>query len=116
MKFEGKSFYLLSLTFLYPVQVTNFLRNSNEILFWDTEHFEQDTWDDEAHRLYQEILWDAFQEFWYVPDIYDASDSYNVTLNNIWNKNSPSGITGGGKILLIYEVWYEVIDWKYNIV
>ena len=98
------------------MQVINFLRNSNEILFWDTEHFQQDTWDDEAHRLYQGILWESFQEFWYVPDIYDASDSYNVTLNKIWSKNSPNGITDGGKILLLYEARYELIDSKYDII
>ena len=78
--------------------------------------FEKDTWDDEAHQLYQGILWDAFREFWYVSDTYDASDSYNVTFNKIWNKNSPNGITDGGKILLLYEVRYEVIDSKYDII
>ena len=45
-------------------------------MFWDTEHFQQDTWDAEAHQLYQDILWDAFKDFWAFPSIYDASASY----------------------------------------
>ena len=85
----------------------NFLGNSSDIIFWDTAHFQQDTWDDDAHKLYQDILWDAFQDFWYTPDVYNSSKAYDVTLNQIWNrviKPSQGGDKGGGRILLIYEV------------
>ena len=84
-------------------QVVNFLSNSRDVVFWDTEHFQQDTWDAEAHQLYQDILWDAFKDFWAFPSIYDASASYNVTLNEIWSNNSNGLGSVGGKIIFIYE-------------
>jgi len=82
-------------------QVLNFLKNSNDILLWDTEHFEQDTWDDEAHQLYQDVLWDAFKDFWASPKVYDSSRSYNVTLNELWDGYEDSKESMGGKILFI---------------
>merc|ERR1712136_519583 len=82
-------------------QVLNFLKNSKDILLWDTEHFEQDTWDDEAHQLYQDVLWDAFKDFWASPKVYDSSRSYNVTLNELWEGYEVSKESIGGKILFI---------------
>ena len=77
--------------------------NSNDILVWDTEHFNQDTWDQEAHELYQDILWDAFEKYWAFPRIYDASASYNITLNELWAPHSVEEDANGGRILFIYE-------------
>ena len=79
------------------------MSNSNDILVWDTEHFNQDTWDQEAHELYQDMLWDAFEKYWAFPLIYDASASYNITLNELWAPHSVKEEADGGRILFIYE-------------
>ena len=79
------------------------MSNSNDILVWDTEHFNQDTWDQEAHELYQDMLWDAFEKYWAFPLIYDASASYNITLNELWAPHSVEEDANGGRILFIYE-------------
>ena len=78
------------------------MSNSSDILFWDTEHFEQDTWDDEAHQLYQDVLWDAFKDYWASPNVYDSSLSYNITLNDLWMGYDGSNHRSvGGRILFI---------------
>ena len=87
----------------YCLQVLSFLRNSKDIIFWDTEHFEQDTWDAEAYQLYQDILWDTFQDFWTFPNVYDASESYNLTLNEIWDTPFNGQQLNGGRVLFINE-------------
>ena len=92
---------LIDIDFILILQVLNFLKNSNDILLWDTEHFEQDTWDDEAHQLYQDVLWDAFKDFWASPKVYDSSRSYNVTLNELWEGYEDSKESIGGKILFV---------------
>ena len=79
------------------------MSNSNDILVWDTEHFNQETWDQEAHELYQDMLWDAFEKYWAFPLIYDASASYNITLNELWAPHSVEEDASGGRILFIYE-------------
>ena len=88
---------------IHLFQVASFLSNSNDILVWDTEHFNQDTWDQEAHELYQDMLWDAFEKYWAFPLIYDASASYNITLNELWAPHSVEEDANGGRILFIYE-------------
>ena len=70
-------------------------------MLWDTEHFEQDTWDDEAHQLYQDVLWDAFQDFWASPMAYNSWDSYDVTLNELWTGYNGAKEPVGGRILFI---------------
>lgn len=92
---------LIDIDFILILQVLNFLKNSNDILLWDTEHFEQDTWDDEAHQLYQDVLWDAFKDFWVSPKVYDSSRSYNVTLNELWEGYEDSKESIGGKIIFV---------------
>ena len=53
--------------------------------------------------MYQDMLWDAFEKYWAFPLIYDASASYNITLNELWAPHSVEEEANGGRILFIYE-------------
>ena len=80
--------------------VKEFLRNTQEIVVWEINSFEQ-VWDEDAHNEYKNLLATEFAD-WLVTPGEDGSWSWNTLLNNIWERDDLAG--GQGRLIITYNV------------
>ena len=80
--------------------VKEFLRNTQEIVVWEINSFEQ-VWDEDAHNEYKNLLATEFAD-WLVTPGEDGSWSWNTPLNNIWERDDLAG--GQGRLIITYNV------------
>eukprot|EP00095_Tigriopus_kingsejongensis_P009359 maker-scaffold488_size158317-snap-gene-0.25 protein:Tk09359 transcript:maker-scaffold488_size158317-snap-gene-0.25-mRNA-1 annotation:"hypothetical protein DAPPUDRAFT_309733" len=77
-------------------QVQEFLRNSPDIVIWDSHSFVRE-WDSSTHEEYIRILKDTFGPWWVKPN----GKAWDLALEDIWNQ--PDLVPNEGRIIFIHE-------------
>ncbi|XP_059080645.1 PI-PLC X domain-containing protein 1-like isoform X2 [Tigriopus californicus] len=77
-------------------QVQKFMRNTEEIVIWDTHTFFRE-WDDLVHEEYLQILQEEFGSWWVRP----SGKGWNLTLGDIWDQDVL--VNGQGRMIFINE-------------
>ena len=85
--------------------VKTFLRNTQEIMIWEINGFEQ-PWDDEAHAEYKELLVSEFSDWLVSP----GELAWNTPLSDIWNREDLA--SGQGRIIITYNL-VEYTDYDF---
>ena len=77
--------------------VKTFLRNTQEIMVWEINQFEQ-PWNDEAHAEFKELLVSEFSDWLVSP----GDLSWRTPLSDIWNRDDLT--PGQGRIIITYNL------------
>ena len=80
--------------------VKEFLRNSQEIVVWEINSFEQ-VWDEDAHNEYKNLLATEFAD-WLVTPGEDGTWNWNTPLTDIWDRADLA--EGQGRLIITYNV------------
>ena len=79
--------------------VRTFLRNTQEIVVWEVNGFEQ-TWTAEAHEEYKSLLKSEFKEWLVKP----GQEGWKTPLKDIWDREGLA--EGQGRIIITYNTGY----------
>jgi len=80
--------------------VKEFLRNTQEIVVWEINSFEQ-VWTEDAHNEYKSLLATEFAD-WLVTPGEDGKWNWNTPLTDIWERDDLA--EGQGRLIITYNV------------